>query len=472
MFRSLWFRLTGTLVLVVVVTMVIALVASLVIVQGQFVDFVNSAVAALQEQPVEITVPDVATPDRVPLLPGLRATRAALAESSPAAEPTATPLGSDTSDENGMRFTFPGSIPEEIQQRLNEAFNRGNLPQISVDVPQTVQNDAGLFLQTMSNTLMSAICISSILALVASTWLFWGITRPLSRLRQATEAVANGDLAARAPVRRKDEIGRTAQAFNTMAGQLQRQESLRKQMVADVAHELRTPLSVMRGNLEAMIDQLIPANEQELDAVHGEVLRLTRLVEDLRLLSLADSGDLQLDLGEVDVAGLVETAVRRMSPAAEAGGIILAGDIGRNPGTINADEGKLQQVLANLVANALRYTPSGKKITVSARSVGADVWLAVTDQGPGIDPADLPNFFERFWKGDRSRTRSGAYSGSGLGLSIVRQIVELHGGRVEASLPEEGGLQVTIILPVAGPTSLSHSPPAARRQNNRPASRQ
>jgi signal transduction histidine kinase len=460
MFRSLWFRLTGTLVLVVVVTMVIALVASLVIMQREFVDFVNSAVADLQQEPVQIVVPEVATPGRVQILPGFRATRLAQAESgsaaataTPTAAATAAPSSSETTTDNGMRFTFPGSIPEEIQQRLNEALNRGDVPQINVTVPEDVQQDAGVFLQNMSNTLMSAICVSSILALLASTWLFWGITRPLSKLRQATEAVAGGDLTARAPVRRKDEIGRTAEAFNTMAGELQRQENLRKQMVADVAHELRTPLSVMRGNLEAMIDQLIPANEEELDQVHGEVLRLTRLVEDLRLLSLADAGELQLELGEVDVAGLVETAVRRLGPAAEAVGIVLAGDIGRNTGTITADEGKIQQVLANLVANALRFTPSGKRVTVSARAVGADVWLAVTDEGPGIDPADLPNFFERFWKGDRSRSRSGSASGSGLGLSIVRQIVELHGGRVQASLPEEGGLQVTVILPVAGPTS-------------------
>jgi signal transduction histidine kinase len=361
-------------------------------------------------------------------------------------------LEAQASDDTGFRWSFPGAIPDEVQRRLNEALNQGDAPQISVTVPQTIQDDAGLFLQTMSNTLMGAICISALLALLASTWLFWGITRPLSRLRQATEAVAGGDLSARAPVKRRDEIGRTAEAFNTMAGELERQEGLRKQMVADVAHELRTPLSVMRGNLEAMIDDLIPASPEELDAVHGEVLRLTRLVEDLRLLSLVDAGELSLEIAEVDVAGLVETAVRRLGPAAEVHGIILAGDIGRNTGAIMADEGKIQQVLANLIANALRYTPRGKTVTVSARSVGTDVWLAVTDQGPGIDPADLPDFFERFWKGDRSRTRSGATSGgSGLGLSIVRQIVELHGGRVQASLPEEGGLQVTVILPVAGP---------------------
>jgi signal transduction histidine kinase len=450
MFRSLWFRLTGTVVLVVVVTMVIALVASLVIMQREFVNFVNSAVDTLQREPVEITVPETQIDPDVPVFPEVRITPEIQGRNSAGEDSAGGESGQNSSDETS-RWFIPGPVPDEVQRRLNELADGRGIPSIGVQVPQTVQDDAGLFLETMTNTLMSAICISSILALLASTWLFWSITRPLSRLRQATEAVATGDLGARAPVKRRDEVGRTAEAFNTMADELERQEGLRNQMVADVAHELRTPLSVMRGNLEAMIDELIPASEEELDAVHGEVMRLSRLVEDLRLLSLADAGELRLEIHEVDVASLVETAVRRLTPSAEARSITLSGDIGRNTGTIMGDEGKLQQVLANLVTNALRYTPAGKTVTVSARAVGQDVWLAVTDQGPGIDPADLPNFFERFWKGDRSRARSLTTSGSGLGLSIVRQIVELHGGRVEAALPDEGGLQVTIILPVAGP---------------------
>jgi signal transduction histidine kinase len=455
MFRSLWFRLTGTVVLVVVVTMVIALVASLVIMQREFVNFVNSAVDTLQREPVEITVPETQIDPDVPVFPEVRITPEIQGRNSAGEDSAGGESGQNSSDETS-RWFIPGPVPDEVQRRLNELADGRGIPSIGVQVPQTVQDDAGLFLETMTNTLMSAICISSILALLASTWLFWSITRPLSRLRQATEAVAGGDLGARAPVKRRDEVGRVAEAFNDMADELERQEGLRNQMVADVAHELRTPLSVMRGNLEAMIDELIPASEEELDAVHGEVMRLSRLVEDLRLLSLADAGELRLEIHEVDVASLVETAVRRLTPSAEARSITLSGDIGRNTGTIMGDEGKLQQVLANLVTNALRYTPAGKTVTVSARSVGQDVWLAVTDQGPGVDPAELPNFFERFWKGDRSRTRSqSTISGSGLGLSIVRQIVELHGGRVEAALPEEGGLQVTIILPVAGPQNAS-----------------
>jgi signal transduction histidine kinase len=228
---------------------------------------------------------------------------------------------------------------------------------------------------------------------------------------------------------------------------LQRQEGLRKQMVADIAHELRTPLSVMQVNLEAMADELLPASPEELDGLHLEVTRLSRLVEDLRLLSLADSGNLELHSGPVDVNALVETAVRRMNPQAEARGIILGASLSSKPATITGDEDKLHQVLATLVSNALRYTPAGKRVEVSVRANRQQVTLQVSDEGPGIDPADLPDLFERFFKGDRARSRS--ESGSGLGLSIVRQLVELHGGHIEAALAESGGLQVTIRLPVA-----------------------
>lgn len=435
MFRSLWFRLTGTVVFVVVITMIVVLFASLVIMQREFVAFVNSAVDAFEQQTVEINDPQSSRSTiEIPEIP---------------VRPT------------------PFALSDFFDGRFREVIAQEAMPSISVTVPQTVQNDAVLFLETMRDTTLIAVGISGGLAILASTWLFWQITRPLSKLRNATEAIAAGDLAARAPVKRRDEVGRVAEAFNTMADELEHQEGLRKQMVADVAHELRTPLSVMRGNLEAMIDELIPASEEELDAVHQEVLRLARLVEDLRVLSLADAGELHLDLEEVDVAGLVETAVRRLTPTAQAKDVILAGDISQEPGLIMGDEGKLQQVLANLIGNAIRHSPASSQVTVAASSVQQEVQLVVSDQGPGVDPADLPFFFERFWKGDRARVRAdvqtrsqsqSAYrdgGGSGLGLSIVRQLVELHGGRVEASLPEQGGLQVTITLPAGGDPDLA-----------------
>ncbi len=430
MFRSLWFRLTGTVVFVVVVTMIVVLFASLVIMQREFVGFVNSAVDAFEQQTVVIEDPQSSRSTlEIPELP---------------VRPT------------------PLALSDFWSGRFRDVIAQEAMPSISIDVPQTVQDDALSFLSTMRDTTLIAVGISGGLAILASTWLFWQIARPLTRLRQATEAVAAGDLTARAPVKRRDEVGRVAEAFNSMTDQLERQEGLRKQMVADVAHELRTPLSVMRGNLEAMIDQLIPTSEEELDTMHQEVLRLARLVEDLRVLSLADAGELHLDIEPVDVAGLVETAVRRLTPTAKAKGVLLVGDIGQEPGLVMADEGKLQQVLANLVGNAIRYSPVSGQVTVASRAGQNEVQLVVSDQGPGVDPAELPFFFERFWKGDPSRARGTAQSGSqsestyressgsGLGLSIVRQLVELHHGRVEASLPEAGGLQVTITLPAAG----------------------
>lgn len=416
MLRSLWFRLAGTMFFVVVISMLVVFVAFFVIMRREFVDFVNSSVESLQWIPVEITE---GPPVRDLQLPDIRT------------ETRRMPLA------DYLNERLPGVI-------INET-----MPSINVQVPQAVQNEASQFLVTTRNAVLVAVGVSAGLAIIASTWLFWQITRPLSKLRTAAEGIAAGDLDVRVPVKSRDEVGRVAQAFNYMAGELDRQEGLRKQMVADVAHELRTPLSVMRGNLEAMIDELLPPSEDELEALNQEVLRLSRLVEDLRLLSLADSGELQLVMEPVDTAELVETAVRRLTPMAQSKEVTLLGDIGSEPCIVLGDEGKLQQVLANLIENAIRHTPTQGRVTVqlrpSATATGGDVQLVISDQGPGVDPADLPNIFERFWKGDRSRSRDSA--GSGLGLAIVRKLVELHGGRISASLPEGGGLQVTITLP-------------------------
>lgn len=415
MFRSLWFRLTGTVVFVVVVTMLVVLVASLVIMRREFVDFVNTALANLQVLSPESEV--------FPSEPSSRSPRI-------------------TED----RVVIP--LPEIVNRDFPGTFIERTLPNIDVQVPQIVQNEATNFLETTRDTVLIAVGISAGLAILASTWLFWQITRPLAKLRSAAEAIAGGDLETRVPVKSRDEVGRVASAFNHMATELERQEHLRSQMVADVAHELRTPLSVMRGNLEAMQDELIAPSAEELDALHQEVLRLGRLVEDLRLLSLADAGKLHITKDRVDAADLVETAVRRLTPVAKYKGVTLVGDIGQTaPGAILGDEDKLHQVLANLIGNAIRYTPVGGRVTVQALAAGEEVQLVVCDQGPGVDPAELPYLFDRFWKANRARSRNGG--GSGLGLSIVWQLVELHGGQVVASLPEEGGLRVTVTLPSA-----------------------
>jgi signal transduction histidine kinase len=253
-------------------------------------------------------------------------------------------------------------------------------------------------------------------------------------------------MSVRIPIKSKDEVGKVGEAFNQMASELERNERLRQQMVADVAHELRTPLSVMQSNLEAMLDGLLEPNDGELAELHGEVGRLTRMVEDLRLLSLADAGQLQLNNGSIEVGKLVDQVIGLMTPLADAHSVGLAGNIPLLPVVLAGDKDKLQQALTNLIENGVRHAPAGGKVMVDVAYTQEQVYISVADNGPGIPAADLPYVFERFWRGDKSRSRHSG--GSGLGLSIVKQIAELHGGSVQVVSPESGGAQFTIRIPL------------------------
>jgi signal transduction histidine kinase len=436
MLRSLWFRLTGTVVALVIFTLALAFIATLVIGGRQLSEFIDKT----SNEIIQITAP-------TELVTGQPAVDSQ--SETPSVRSNEDLFGGlEIGGDNGRIRINPGGA---VEIRPGDQ----QISRIDVQIPEIVRNQSAQLAREVQGTILVAVGVSSLLALVASTWLFWQITRPLARLRDAAERVASGKLDTRVQVKTRDEVGRVGRAFNHMAGELQRQEGLRKQMVADIAHELRTPLSVMQANLEAMTDELLPASPEELDGLHNEVLRLSRLVEDLRLLSLADAGKLQVRHDLIDANGVAETAVRRMKPQAEARGVVLGASLAGKPAFISGDEDMLHQVLANLVVNALRFTPSGKRVEVSVRTGRKQVMLQVADEGPGIDPADLPDLFERFYKGDRSRSRNA--SGSGLGLSIVRQLVELHGGQVQATLPESGGLRVSIWLPLASGESASHS---------------
>ncbi len=429
MLRSLWFRLTGAVVALVIFTLGLAFIATLVIAGRQLSEFIDST----SDEIIKITAP-------TELVTGQSLADAQL-------DPSGIQINEDA--QGGVEISSGDSGGIQISPDGTVEFNQGDqtLSQIDVQIPEIVRSQSAKLARDVQNTILVAAGTSGFLAMLVSTWLFWQITRPLARLRDAAEQVAAGKLGTRVRVKSKDEVGRTGMAFNHMAGELQRQEGLRQQMVADIAHELRTPLSVMQVNLEAMTDDLLPTSPEELDRLHLEVIRLSRLVEDLRILSLADAGKLQMRTDPIDANALIETAVRRMKSQAEARGVVLGASLSDTPAPIIGDEDKLHQALANLISNALRFTPSGKRIEISARVNQQHVTLQVSDEGPGIDPANLPDLFDRFYKGDRSRSRNA--SGSGLGLSIVKQLVELHGGQAQAALPESGGLQVTIRLPLA-----------------------
>ncbi len=316
------------------------------------------------------------------------------------------------------------------------------IPADAADRAQLTRN----FLSTVAGSVILAAMASGFVTLVLGTWLFRRITKPLDQLRQAARTVESGELAARVPITTRDEFGVVADAFNQMTARLEKQQRLRKQMVSDIAHDLRTPLSVMQGTIEAMQDGVLQPDKSELDNLHQEVGRLTRLVEDLRTLSLVDEGQLRLEIRPVDVATTVEQVARSLMTLAEGQKITLKARVKRPIAAVGADEDRLVEVLTNLLDNALRHTPEGGLVNIEASQVEQSVEIRIQDSGVGIPEEDIPFIFERFWRGDKSRSRESG--GSGMGLAIARQLVELHGGTISAQSKVGEGTIFTVRLPL------------------------
>lgn len=273
--------------------------------------------------------------------------------------------------------------------------------------------------------------IGSILfALLIGILLTRTLTHPLRELTSAIQKMAKGELHQQVPVRSKDELGTLTQAFNQMSSDLDYSNQLRIQMVADTAHELRTPLTVITGYLESMKDGVLPATPDRLDIIYDESQHLSRLVDDLRTLSLADAGELKIHPIPTAPTDLVTRVQLAFQPQAHQKNIHLETVIDTSLKEITIDPDRMNQVLSNLVSNSLRYTPSGGKITLSAHKEGDSTLFEVADTGTGITTEVIPHVFERFYRADRSRQHQG--NESGLGLAIARSIVELHGGTIQA----------------------------------------
>jgi two-component system sensor histidine kinase BaeS len=268
------------------------------------------------------------------------------------------------------------------------------------------------------------------------------VTRPLRQLTAAARSMATGDRTARAGlVSEPGELGELGRAFDTMAETVQREDELRRNLTADVAHELRTPVTIVQGELEALLDGIVVTTPERLSSLNDEVLRLVRIIDDLGTLSAADAAGLRLEREQVDLAEVVANAAAALRPTAEAAGVTLATTL--ESIRVEGDAARLDQVARNLIANAVKFTPGGGTITIRVAARDGRAIVEVADTGPGLPDDELPNVFNRFWRGTAARKTSG----SGIGLAVVQELVRAHGGTVSAASPPEGGARFTVELP-------------------------
>lgn len=298
------------------------------------------------------------------------------------------------------------------------------------------------------------------------------LSAPLAHLETAARHISQGNLEQRVVVSGTREIASVARAFNDMAASLQRDHELRRTMVADIAHELRTPISVLQGNLRALLDDVYPLEKQEIATIYDETLLLSRLVNDLRELAQAEAGQLDLNIQSTDIKRVIEHSTVLFSELATERGIAFRLTMADDLPHAQADADRVQQVIYNLVANALRHTPEGDSVTI-----GAEVWspvlesppldaarnaphgyicISVTDTGSGIPAEYVPHLFERFWRADKSRSRE--HGGSGLGLAITRYLVEAQGGAIGVESEVGHGSHFWFTLPCADDGKQSHTP--------------
>jgi len=276
---------------------------------------------------------------------------------------------------------------------------------------------------------------------------------PMGQMVEAAGRVADGDYSVRTPEYGPHWMRTLARAFNGMTSKLQAQDLQRRRLMADIAHELRTPLAVLEGRLEGMLDGVYPRDEAQITAVLQETRMLTRLVDDLRTLAHTESGTFTLQKEPTDIGILINDAATAFSAAAAERGIALEVDAAPELPLVDVDPLRIREVLTNLISNAMRHTPAGGRVSVTASpasSVGSGfsrtnaIVVKVSDTGSGIAAADLPKIFDRFYKGQTS-------GGSGLGLTIARNLVAEHGGEIRADSVEEKGTEMTFTLPMAGP---------------------
>jgi two-component system sensor histidine kinase BaeS len=292
---------------------------------------------------------------------------------------------------------------------------------------------------------LAAVAVALVLSLVFSR----GVVAPIRAMALASQRITDGHYDERVRVAGADELAQFAARFNQMAEKLEQVETMRRRLIGDVSHELRTPLTTIKGSMEGLIDGVLPATPETYEQIHAEAERLNRLVDDLQELSRMEAHAYQLDCRPVDVASLLDSAAKRLALQAQSKNISLSIETAGALPCVQADAGRMLQVLTNLMGNALQYSPVGTRIIVAAKQLNGEVQISVSDAGIGITAEHLPHVFDRFYRVDASRSRHTS-GGSGIGLTIARALVEAHGGRIWAESDGEGqGSTFAFTLPVA-----------------------
>ena len=323
----------------------------------------------------------------------------------------------------------------EAFPELAERFYSGEFTELERQIERTIRRAFSM-----------VVSIGGTIGVIVGILFSRTVTRPLDQLKDAAQAIQQKEFKTRVPEEGTQELVAVAQSFNSMAAQLEKAEELRRNLLSDVAHELRHPLHIINGNIEAMIDGVFPLDKEGLERIKNQAGLLTRLIDDLHELAQAEAQQIILDKRPIHVGQLVEQAAISFRPEAETKQIKLEVELlGKLP-ELNVDPERMKQVIFNLLSNAVRYTPENGKIKVSAEQLDDQVQIQIRDNGAGIDPADLPHVFDRFYRSDKARNRE--KSGTGLGLAIVKALIEAHDGTISVSSTGNGqGSLFTLYLP-------------------------
>lgn len=348
---------------------------------------------------------------------------------------------------NDSRGTTIGFLYIEPLVVQFEATSNNDLLEINTNKEFFEANsNKDLFINSFNRTLLLGGLASVIIAILIAFALSRRILRPIEALTSAVLEMENGNLSQRVYISSKDEIGKLARAFNSMAGNLVRVEQLRQNMVNDVAHELRTPLTNIRCQLESVQDGLITPTPEVIDSLHEEAMLLNRLIDDLQDMALAEAGQLSLKRERVSVGNEVRSAIDSLKARIEESKLKIKQEIPKDCPDVWADSKRFGQILRNLLNNAVTHVPVGGTIKIHAAQHDSQVEIMIEDSGYGISPEDLPFVFERFYRADESRDR--ATGGAGLGLPIVKQIVKAHGGETRIESQINKGTKIFFTLPV------------------------